>query len=162
MQDGPALSSPAVAAATAVTAAVVTTTAAATAAAAAIATTAATTAGAATTAVAAAATAAATTAAATATATAATTAFPGGCFVDADHATHPLHILEVIDGFLLIGVVAHLDKSEAALTAGFPVEGQAALLDLAVLAEEVEQILLFGLEREVAYVNGHSFSGTWN
>ena len=70
--------------------------------------------------------------------------------------------MEVVDGFLLIGVVAHLDKSEAALTAGFPVEGQAALLDLAVLAEEVEQILLFGLEREVAYVNGHSFSGTWN
>jgi hypothetical protein len=36
------------------------------------------------------------------------------------------------------------------------------LLDLAVLAEEIEQILLFGLEREVAYVNSHSFSGTWN
>ena len=70
--------------------------------------------------------------------------------------------MEIVDGFLLIGVVAHLDKSEAALTAGFPVEGQAALLDLAVLAEEIKQILLFGLEREVAYVNSHSFSGTWN
>jgi len=123
----------------------------------------------ATTAAAAATVAAATAVAAAATATFATTAttatattFAGGCFIDADHATHPLHILEIVDGFLLIGVVGHLDKCETALTAGFPVEGQAALLDLTVLAEEIEQILLFGLEREVAYVNSHSFSGTWN
>jgi len=100
-------------------------------------------------------------AATAAAAAATTTALTGGGLVDADHATHPLHVLEVVDGFLLIGVVGHLHEGEAALATGLPVEGQAALGDFAVLAEEIEQILLFGLEREVAYVNGHSFNGTW-
>jgi len=76
--------------------------------------------------------------------------------VDADHATHPLHVLEVVNGLLLVGFVGHLDEGETALTAGFTVEGKAALGHFAVLAEEVKQILLFGLEREVADVNGHS------
>jgi hypothetical protein len=107
------------------------------------------------------ATAAAATAVAATTAAATAAAFTGGRFVDADHAAHPLHVLEVVDGLLLIGVIGHLHESEATLTTGFPVEGQAALGDFAVLAEKIEQILLFGLEREVAYVNGHSFNGTW-
>jgi len=93
-------------------------------------------------------------------AAAATTALTGGGFVDADHATHPLDVLEIVDGFLLVSVGRHLHEGETTLAAGFPVEREAALGHLAVLAEQIQQILLFGLEREVAYVNGHSFNGT--
>ena len=116
----------------------------------------------ATTAAAAAAVAAATvTAAAVAAATAATAAaFTGGCFVDADHATHPLDVLKIVDGFLFVSIVRHFDESEAALAASLTIERQAALADLAVLAEQVKQILLFSLEREVSNVNGHSLDGT--
>jgi hypothetical protein len=80
-----------------------------------------------------------------------------GCgLVDADHATHPLHILEVIDGPLLGGVIDQLNKSKATLATCVTVEGQAALANLSVLGEEINQILAFSLEREVADVNGHS------
>jgi hypothetical protein len=128
--------------------AVVATTAVATAATAAVATTAA-------------AAAATVTAAAVAAATAATAAaFTGGCFVDADHATHPLDVLKIVDGFLFVSIVRHFDESEAALAASLTIERQAALADLAVLAEQVKQILLFSLEREVSNVNGHSLDGT--
>jgi hypothetical protein len=104
--------------------------------------------------------AAATTAAAAITAAAATTttttAFTGGGFVDADHATHPFDVLEVIDGFLLGGIVGELHEGKATLAAGFAVEGEAALTDFAVLAEKIKQVFAFSLEREVADVDGHS------
>jgi hypothetical protein len=138
----------AVAATTATSTAVATATTRAAAAAAAIATTAA----GATTAAAAAVTAAA--AATTATATA--TALTGGGFVDADHATHPFDLLEVIDGFLLGGIVGELHEGKATLAARFAVEGEAALADFAVLAEKIKQVFAFSLEREVADVDGHS------
>jgi hypothetical protein len=125
------LESPSVAAATATTpvttatAAVVATTAAAVAAAAAAAA-----------AVVAAAAAAAIALTATATATAATaTAFTGCGLVDTDHAAHPLHILEVIDGFLLYGIIAELDKCKTALATCLAIKGKAALANFAILPE---------------------------
>jgi len=96
--------------------------------------------------------AAVTTAAAAATAT----TFTGGGLVDADHATHPFDVLEVIDGFLLGGIVGEFNEGEATFTAGFAVEGEAALANFAVLAEKIKQVFAFGLEREVADVDGHS------
>jgi hypothetical protein len=107
-----------------------------------------------TTATAVAAAAAAVSAAAT-VATTATTAFAGGGFVDADHATHPLDILEVVDGFLLSRIIGKLNKGKTALATCFPIKGQAALANLSVLAEEIKQVLAFCLEREVADVDGH-------
>jgi hypothetical protein len=88
-------------------------------------------------------------------ATAATTPFAGGGFVDADHATHPLDILEVVDGFLLSRIIGELNKGKTALATCFPIKGQAALAHLSVLAEEIKQVLAFCLEREVADVDGH-------
>ena len=102
--------------------------------------------------------AAATAAVATTTTTAAAAAaatLTGGGLVDADHAAHPLHILEVVDGLLLGGVIGEFNEGESAFAAGFPVEGETALTDFAVLAEEIEKVLAFGLEREVADVDGH-------
>jgi len=52
-------------------------------------------------------------------------------------------------------VIGQLNKGKAALAAGFPVEGQAALAHLSVLAEEIKQVLALSLKREVANVNGH-------
>jgi hypothetical protein len=101
---------------------------------------------------------AATAAVATTTTTAAAAAaatLTGGGLVDADHAAHPLHILEVVDGLLLGGVIGEFNEGESAFAAGFPVEGETALTDFAVLAEEIEKVLAFGLEREVADVDGH-------
>jgi hypothetical protein len=107
--------------------------------------------------------AAATAATATAVTTTATaTSFAGCGLVDPDHPAHPLHVLEVVDGLLFGGVIGEFNEGEAALATGFPIEGQAALTDLAVLAEEIKQILAFGLEREIADVNGHSLKKTWN
>jgi hypothetical protein len=102
----------------------------------------------------------ATAAAAAITAAAATTtttaAFTGGGLVDADHATHPFDVLEVIDGFLLGGIVGELHEGKATLAASFAVEGEAALANFAVLAEKIKQVFAFSLEREVADVDGHS------
>jgi hypothetical protein len=57
---------------------------------------------------------------------------------------------------LLGGVVGELHESKATLPTGFAIEGEAALADFAVLAEKIKQVLAFGLEREVADVDGHS------
>lgn len=105
---------------------------------------------------AAAATAAVSTAAATATATGAL----AGCgLVNADHATHPLNVLKVIDGLLFVFVGVHFHEAETALAAGFAIEGKAGTLHLAVLAEQIEQVFLLGLKGEVADVDGHFLVG---
>ena len=69
------------------------------------------------------------------------------------------NLLKVVDGFLFVFVVDHLDKREAALASGLSIQGQAAVLDFAVFTEKIEQMLLLRLEREIADVDGH---GAWN
>jgi hypothetical protein len=93
---------------------------------------------------------------ATATITTATAAFAGRGFINANHAAHPFDVLKIVDGFLLGFIIDQLNKSEPAFASGIPIEGQAALLDFAVLAEKIKQVLPFGLEREIADVDGHS------
>ena len=96
------------------------------------------------------------TGACTTAAAATATAFSGGGLVDADHAAHPLHILQVVDGALLRLSIGQLDKCKASFAARFPIEGEAALAHLAISGEQVNEILAFGFKREVANVNGHS------
>jgi len=93
---------------------------------------------------------------AAATITTATATFAGRGFIDANHAAHPFDVLKIVDGFLLGFIIDQLNKSEPAFASGIPVEGQAALLDFAVLAEKIKQVLTFSLEREIADVDGHS------
>jgi hypothetical protein len=97
---------------------------------------------------------AAATAAAKVTAAAAT-ATAGFGFINADGATHPLHVLEIFDGFGFLSGIGHLNKSETALAAGVAVEGEAALAHLAVLTEQVLDIFRFCIEGKIADVNGH-------
>jgi hypothetical protein len=101
-----------------------------------------------------AATAAVATAAAAAITAAAATATGFG-LVDANHPVHPFDVLEVVDGLLFFGIIGELDERKAALPAGFPIERQAALANFSVLTEKVTEILLFGVERKVAYVDCH-------
>jgi len=107
------------------------------------------------TAVAAATTAAIAAATTAATVTAAATAATGLGFVDTDHPVHPFDVLEIVDGLLFFGIIGEFNECKTALTAGFPVEGQAALANFSVLTEKVTEILLFGVERKVAYVDCH-------
>jgi hypothetical protein len=53
----------------------------------------------------------------------------------------------------------HLHECETSLTARFAIEGKTAIFNFAVLGKQVRKMLLFGLEREIADVNGH---GPWN
>ena len=84
-----------------------------------------------------------------------TTTFTGSGFVDTNHAPHPFDVLKVVNGLLFGRIVGQLDKGEAPLATGFPVKGQAALAHLSVLAEEIKQVLTFGLERKIANVDSH-------
>jgi hypothetical protein len=95
----------------------------------------------------------ATTAAAAAPATA--TAGAGFGFVNANAAAHPFDVLEVVDGGGLLGVAAHLHEGETALATGVAIQGQAALAHASVGSEQLLQILHFGIEGEVADINGH-------
>jgi hypothetical protein len=105
---------------------------------------------------------AATAAIASPAATSTATTLTGRGLVDADHPAHPLHILEIVDGFLFGGIIGQFNEGETAFAPGFPIEGQAALTHLPVLAEEIKEVLAFGLEREITDVNGHSIKKTWN
>ena len=60
----------------------------------------------------------------------------------------PIHstVLKIVDGFLLVGIVDHLDEGETAFAACLTIQGQAAVLDLAVLIEEINKMLLLCLE----------------
>jgi hypothetical protein len=94
------------------------------------------------------------TATATITAAAAATATGFG-LVDANHPVHPFDVLKIVDGLLFFGIIGELNERKTALPAGFPVERQAALANFSVLTEKVTEILLFGVERKVAYVDCH-------
>ncbi|MFT5338313.1 MAG: hypothetical protein ACI9IO_000031 [Cyanobium sp.] len=101
------------------------------------------------------ATAAATKITATAAATTAATATTGLGFIDADGATHPLHILEILDGLGFLSGVGHLHESKTAFAACVAVEGEAALAHLPVLTKQVLDIFRFCIEGKIADVNGH-------
>jgi hypothetical protein len=61
----------------------------------------------------------------TATTTTAAAAFSGGGLVDADHAAHPLHILQVVDGALLGIGIRQVDQSKAEFATRFPLKWKA-------------------------------------
>ena len=67
-----------------------------------------------------------------------------------DGTTHPLNVLQVIDGRLLIGFVAEINESESALATGLPVERQRAFAHFAVLTEKVNQILPLSVPGEIS------------
>ena len=90
--------------------------------------------------------------------TTATATGAGFSHVDPDHSAHPLHVLEIVDGLLLVSSVSHLNESEPTLTAGIAIERQAALANRAVLGEQALKVLHFGIEGEVAHVNGHEMN----
>jgi hypothetical protein len=57
----------------------------------------------------------------------------------------------------LLGIgVSQLNKGKAPFAPRLPIKGKTALAHLAVLTEQVNEILAFGFKREVANVNGHS------
>lgn len=111
--------------------------------------------------VAAAAVAAATAVAATAAtavaaaAAAATTGTAGFCFVDAQGTAHQLSALESFDGALFGGLISHLDESEATLTAGVTLQRKRAVRHLSKRGEQLNDVLLFRTEGEVADKNAH-------
>jgi hypothetical protein len=98
--------------------------------------------------------AAATTTVAAAAATTAT-ATTGFGFVNADHATHPLHILEIVNRFGFIGCGSELNESKTPLATGFAIQWQAALTNFAVLAEQIFDIFHLAVEGKIADVNSH-------
>jgi hypothetical protein len=94
-------------------------------------------------------------------ATSSTAAASGGAgfgLVDADAASHPLHILEVINGLGFVPGISQINESKTTLATCFAVKRQAALTHLTVLGEEVLKVLYFGIEGEVAYENSHELN----
>ena len=75
-------------------------------------------------------------------------------FVDADVAAHPLNVLEIINGLLLVCFAGHVDKAKAALASGLAIQRQAAFLDRAIFGEKAMEIFLFAIPRQIADVNG--------
>ena len=69
---------------------------------------------------------------------------------DRNGTPHPLDVLQVINGRLLVGFVAEIHKSETPFAARLPIKGQGALAHLAVLAEQVNQILPLSVPGEVS------------
>ena len=75
-------------------------------------------------------------------------------FVDADIAAHPLDVLKIINGLLLVCFAGHVDKAKAALASGLAIQRQAAFLDRAIFGEKAMEIFLFAIPRQIADVNG--------
>ena len=78
----------------------------------------------------------------------------GLSLTDSDVASHPLHVLKIVDGGCFVSFIDKINETKAALAAGVPVEGKGALADLAVLTEEVNQILPLSVPGQVADENG--------
>ena len=75
-------------------------------------------------------------------------------FVHADVAAHPLDVLQIINGLLLIGFAGHIDKAKAALASGLAIQRQAALFDRSIFSEKAVEIFLFAIPGEIADVDG--------
>src|SRR5690606_10099954 len=69
-----------------------------------------------------------------------------------------LRPVQGVDRLAGLGRVRHLDEAEAAGTPGLAVGDEGDLAHAAVRAEEVLQLLLRRLEREIAYVDLHDAS----
>ena len=69
---------------------------------------------------------------------------------DRNGTPHPLDVLQVINGRLLIGFVAEIHKCETTLAARLPVEGQGAFAHLAVLTEQMREILPLSVPGEIS------------
>lgn len=78
----------------------------------------------------------------------------GLSLTDSDVASHPLDVLKIVDGGCFVSFIDKINETKAALAAGVPVEGKGALADLAVLTEEVNQILPLSVPGQVADENG--------
>src|SRR5262245_34710240 len=91
-----------------------------------------------------------------ATAAAATTAAAraaGTRFVHGERAPAEVLAVKRLDRRLALGVVGHRDEPESTRAAGFAIGDDRRLADLAVLREEVVQVLIGGLVRQVADVD---------
>jgi hypothetical protein len=101
-------------------------------------------------------TAAAAAEAATAATAAATLARPG--LVDGEVATVNVLAVEGRDGRASVLVIRELDETEAAGAAGFTVHDQRRRRDFAVSREQLAQLALGGIERQISYVELHTAS----
>ena len=67
-----------------------------------------------------------------------------------DGTSHPLDVLKVVNRRLLVSFAAEIHKSETPLATRLPIKGQGAFAHLAVLAEQVNQILPLSVPGEVS------------
>ena len=65
----------------------------------------------------------------------------GFCLAHGNAASHPFDVLKIVDGGLLVSFVCEVHKGEATLASGLAVKRHRALAHLAVLTEEMNQIL---------------------
>lgn len=78
---------------------------------------------------------------------------PRFCLTNGDAATHPFNVLQIVDGGFFIRSTGEVDKGKATLAAGFPIQRQRTLADLAVLAEQMNEVFSLSVPGEIANEN---------
>jgi len=90
-----------------------------------------------------------------AAATATTAGAAGLSLVDAQGATHQFGALQTLNGTLFGGFIHHFHEGEATLATRVPLKRKGTVRDLAEGREQLNNVLLFRTEGEVADKNTH-------
>ena len=74
----------------------------------------------------------------------------GFSLANGDATPHPFDVLKIINGGFLIRRIGEIHKCKSAFSARVPVQRQRAFADLAVLAEQVNEVLSLSVPGEIA------------
>ena len=74
----------------------------------------------------------------------------GFSLANGDATPHPLDVLKIFNGGFLIRRIGEIYKCKSTFSARVPVQRQRAFADLAVLAEQVYEVLSFSVPGEIA------------
>jgi hypothetical protein len=83
------------------------------------------------------------------------TILAGTCLIDRQVATLKVLAFKGCDGCVALLGIAHGDKAESAGTTGFTIGDESDFCRLAVLGEEIAEILISGVKGKITYVEFH-------
>ena len=75
-------------------------------------------------------------------------------FPHSDGATHPLHVLKIVDGSCFSLLISQVDEGKTPLTTCFAIQRHRALAHLAVFTEQMDEVFSLSVPGEISNEDG--------
>ena len=78
----------------------------------------------------------------------------GLSFPHSDGATHPLHVLQIVDGGSLSLLISQINEGKTPFPTGFTIQRHGALAHFAVLTEQMDEVFSLSVPGEISNEDG--------